>query len=256
MADRSCAWCRSRIRATARRDARFCSQSCRQASHRFTRGAVARARCDASMRFAYADPPYPGMAHLYRGHPDYAGEVDHSRLAEQLVTDFPDGWALSTSARALPFVLSCFAGVDVSVAAWFRRRRPNVTARRPVSAWEPVVFAGGRDASPVATSDASAAAPGDGSRQPGRDASLVDRGHASLVDDGHVCRWDAVICLGSTRTTDPNRVIGAKPAEFAYWMFDLLGALPGDELVDLFPGSGGIGRAWAHYTSLDTTVNA
>ena len=29
------------------------------------------------MRIAYADPPYPGCAHLYRGHPDYAGEVDH-----------------------------------------------------------------------------------------------------------------------------------------------------------------------------------
>lgn len=26
---------------------------------------------------------------------------------------------------------------------------------------------------------------------------------------------------------------------------DLLGALPGDELVGLFPGSGGVGRVWA-----------
>jgi hypothetical protein len=24
-------------------------------------------------RLAYADPPYPGKAHYYRGHPDYAG---------------------------------------------------------------------------------------------------------------------------------------------------------------------------------------
>jgi hypothetical protein len=30
-------------------------------------------------------------------------------------------------------------------------------------------------------------------------------------------------------------------------MFELLGALPGDELDDLFPGSGGIGRAWDAY---------
>ena len=29
------------------------------------------------MKIAYADPPYIGCAHLYRDHPDYAGEVDH-----------------------------------------------------------------------------------------------------------------------------------------------------------------------------------
>ena len=43
--------------------------------------------------------------------------------------------------------------------------------------------------------------------------------------------------------------MGAKPAAFCWWLFDLLGALPGDELVDLFPGSGGIGRAWRLYAS-------
>lgn len=169
------------------------------------------------MRFAYADPPYPGLAARYYGrHPDFAGEVDHRRLVEQLATDYPDGWALSTDARSLPFVLSCLAGVDVSVAAWFRRVRPHATARRPLSAWEPVVYAGGRH-----------------------------------VGGGPARRLDALICRGSTRTTDPDWVTGAKPAAFAYWVFDLLGALPGDELVDLFPGSGGIARAWAHYVSLD-----
>lgn len=49
------------------------------------------------------------------------------------------------------------------------------------------------------------------------------------------------------RTTDPARVIGAKPAAFAYWMFRLLGARRGDTLDDLYPGSGGIARAWDHY---------
>jgi hypothetical protein len=43
--------------------------------------------------------------------------------------------------------------------------------------------------------------------------------------------------------SDPSR-----PVAFCWWLFDLLGALPGDELVDLFPGSGGIGRAWRLYT--------
>lgn len=49
------------------------------------------------------------------------------------------------------------------------------------------------------------------------------------------------------RRTDPARVVGAKPAIFARWVFDLLGALPGDEFVDVFPGSGGIARAWDLY---------
>jgi hypothetical protein len=30
-------------------------------------------------------------------------------------------------------------------------------------------------------------------------------------------------------------------------VFDLLGALPGDEFTDLYPGSGGVARAWATY---------
>lgn len=42
------------------------------------------------MRVAYADPPYPGCAHLYRDHPDYAGEVDHEALVASLLADFVD----------------------------------------------------------------------------------------------------------------------------------------------------------------------
>ena len=62
-------------------------------------------------------------------------------------------------------------------------------------------------------------------------------------------RLDALVHVARIRTTDPRRVVGAKPAGFCWWLFDLLGALPGDELVDLFPGSGGIGRAWRLYSS-------
>lgn len=49
------------------------------------------------MRIAYADPPYPGCAHLYKGHPDYAGEVDHMELAR--VLSHYDGWILHTSSE-------------------------------------------------------------------------------------------------------------------------------------------------------------
>jgi hypothetical protein len=76
-----CAWCGGPIPGTARRDSVCCSKRCRQARHRFNR-AIGRARAAAgrSFRLAYADPPYPGLAWMYRGHSDYAGEVDHAAL--------------------------------------------------------------------------------------------------------------------------------------------------------------------------------
>lgn len=98
------------------------------------------------LRLAYADPPYPGRSRKYYGsHPDYAGEVDHEALIESL-TGF-DGWALSTSADALP---------GVRVAAWVRGERPT-RAYGPLNAWEPVIYFGGRR-------DLSRRAPGDASR--------------------------------------------------------------------------------------------
>ena len=140
--DRVCAWCKKPIPARARRDAVCCSVRCRQARHRFLRTvghaeAVAPGR---SLRLAYADPPYPGKARLYRDHPDYGGEVDHAALIERLAGY--DGWALSTSAEALPAVLAlCPPGVRV--AAWHRGERPT-RSRWPLHAWEPVLYYGGR----------------------------------------------------------------------------------------------------------------
>jgi len=84
---RLCVWCRGPIiPGRARRDAVCCSVRCRQARHRFLR-AVGRAEAVAHghpLRLAYADPPYPGKAWLYRDHPDYGGEVDHAALIERL----------------------------------------------------------------------------------------------------------------------------------------------------------------------------
>lgn len=216
-----CAWCRGEISATARRDSRFCSKRCRQASHRFGRSCRAATHTSEPIRLGYADPPYPGLAERYYvDHPDYAGEVDHQALIRRLVDGY-DGWALSTSARALPAILALCVAADVEarVAAWFRGDRPG-RARWPRNAWEPVVFAGGR-------------------RVPSREGPR-----------------DALVYHSRPRTTDPDRVIGAKPAEFAYWLFELLGALPGDSLDDLYPGSGGISRAWAVYSSRGSASDA
>ena len=80
-----------------------------------------------------------------------------------------------------------------------------------------------------------------------RDVSAAEGLDASLEDPRE--RVDALVHTARPRLTDPARVIGAKPATFARWLFDLFGARPGDEVHDLFPGSGGITRAWHAYTT-------
>jgi hypothetical protein len=156
------------------------------------------------MRFAYADPPYPGCAYLYQAHPDFAGEVDHAALVERLVRDFPDGWALSTSSPALKRVLALCPD-EARVSAWvkpFASFKPNVN---PAYAWEPVIWMGGRKR---------------------------DRTEETVRD------W--VSCNITLR----KGLTGAKPVEFCFWLFHLLGMQRGDEFADLFPGTGVVARAW------------
>ena len=160
------------------------------------------------MRLAYADPPYPGLSRRYYGdHPDYGGEVDHGELLAKLVTY--DGWALSTSARALPLVLGLAHAVEprARVAAWVRGER-RVPSSGPLASWEPVIYV------------------------PARNVPRLNQPADSLV------------CTPAPYRSDPARVIGAKPAAFSSWLFALLGAQAGDDLADLFPGSGAVTRAW------------
>ena len=51
------------------------------------------------------------------------------------------------------------------------------------------------------------------------------------------------------RPTLPTSVVGMKPPAFCEWVFRLLGALPGDSLDDLYPGSGIVSRSWRLYRS-------
>ena len=204
--ERVCDWCGKTFQPK-REHAITCSTACRKSRHRFGAECIPRRRADRPMVFAYADPPYPGLAARYYG----SAEVDHEALLAQLVQ--ADAWALSTSADALPDVLAMATRIErtrrVHVASWHRGDRPSRTAVRPRSAWEPVIYCGGRQSDP---GDAPA---------------------------------DALAFRAAARRSDARRIIGAKPARFAFWLFDLVGARPGDRLLDLFPGSGGIARAWA-----------
>jgi hypothetical protein len=96
------------------------------------------------VRLAYADPPYIGCAHLYRDHPDYAGEVDHEALIARLVAEFPDGWALSCTSNSLRYLLP-LCPEDVRVGAWVKPFHAYKRGVRPAYAWEPVIYRGGRN---------------------------------------------------------------------------------------------------------------
>lgn len=158
------------------------------------------------MRFAYADPPYPGCIGKYSDSDGpYRAEVNHPLLVAHLLDEFPDGWALSTGEPSLRYVLNLCPD-DVRVCVWvkpFASFKPGVTL---AYTWEPVILYGGRRRS---------------------------RSEATVRD--HL----------SEPITLKKGLAGAKPRRFCSWVLDLLGWQPGDELVDLFPGSGVMGEVVA-----------
>lgn len=57
-------------------------------------------------------------------------------------------------------------------------------------------------------------------------------------------------CLHAQPARLGGTLMGRKPIAFAAWLFDVLGAVPGVDVVeDLYPGTGIIGRAWADLSS-------
>ncbi len=161
------------------------------------------------MRAAFADPPYPGQSLKHYGdHPDYAGEVDHRELLRTLDADY-DGWLLHTSSVALPEVLGHAVDlglVGYRIMAWVK---PFAAFKRniPVAyAWEPVLV------KPV--------------RKPVVSGRLVLR---DWISEGITMR---------------RGLAGAKPEAVCRWGFEVLGMEPEDDLHDLFPGTGAVGRAW------------
>ena len=170
-------------------------------------------------RFAYADPPYLGCAQRYYGdkHPE-AARFDtleaHAELVRDLERDYPDGWALSCHVPSLARILSvCPEGVRV--AAWvkpFSGVRPRVRAR---FGWEPVIY------------------------------------RTSLAWDDGPQFTDWLMADGNRSRKGVELFPGKKPVEFAVWLCRVLGARPGDEVVDLFPGSGTCSGVFARVPQLD-----
>src|SRR5258707_15739165 len=95
------------------------------------------------MRFAYADPPYFGLAESFFG--EQAREYDtleaHAALISRLAAY--DGWALSLHSPSLKDILP-LCPRNVRVMAWVKPMcsfKPNAS---PAYAWEPVILKAGR----------------------------------------------------------------------------------------------------------------
>lgn len=164
------------------------------------------------MRFAYADPPYFGLAAKFYGemHADAAAYdklETHAALIAKLCGEFPDGWAMSLQTPALRHILPLCPD-DVRIGAWVKPFCAFKVNVNPAYAWEPVIFRGGRKRT---------------------------REQETARD------WVSEVI------TLKRGLVGAKPVKFCYWIFEFLNMTPGDEFHDLFPGSGAVTQAWENW---------
>ena len=158
------------------------------------------------MNFAYADPPYLGMGKRYaHQHPDALKWNDPSAHQELISSLLAyDAWAMSLSSTSLHVILPMCPG-DVRIMAWVKPFAVFKPNVNPAYTWEPVIVRVGR-------------------RRSRNEPTIRDYVSANI--------------------TLKKGVVGAKPPAFCMWLFDVLGARPGDTFHDLFPGSGGVSDAW------------
>lgn len=170
---------------------------------------------EGRVRFAYADPPYFGLAEKFYGklHPEAAAYdklETHAALIERLNTEF-DGWAMSLQSPALKHILPLCPD-DTRVMAWVKPFASFKPGTNPGYCWEPVLVRGAR----------------------------VKRSRTErTVRDFTSC--NVALWKGFK---------GAKPEGFCYWIFAVLGIRPGDQFIDLFPGSGAVGMAYEKWRQM------
>jgi hypothetical protein len=159
------------------------------------------------MRLAFADPPYVGCARYY-DHPEayrWDKPAEHLSLMAELDAGY-DGWALSCSTPSLGALLAG-APTGCRVAAWVKPFAAYKRNIRVAYAWEPVIF------KPARISSESGA--------------MVSR---DWLAEG---------------ITLERGLTGAKPERFCAWVLDLMGFVAGDQVDDLFPGTGVMSRVLA-----------
>ncbi|MDO9381871.1 MAG: hypothetical protein Q7T86_03315 [Hyphomicrobiaceae bacterium] len=173
------------------------------------------------MKFAFADPPYLGRAEYYRAHHADAMIWDdpetHRSLIARLQAEYPDGWVLCLQERSLRTILP-MCPTDARTAAWITDRARYagraVAVRRH---FEPVIFWRGRGG-------------------PNRAADFVFTGQEPMPAGTQ--RY----AMNKSAIRAGEAFLGRKPAAFCRWVLDLLGYERGDQVDDLFPGTGAMGR--------------
>jgi hypothetical protein len=156
------------------------------------------------MRLAVADPPYPGQSLKHYGDHPDYAGEVDHSALVQRLGNY-DGWVLHTSSVALAAVLPLCPS-DARVMAWVK---PFAAFKANVSvayAWEPVIVMAAR----------------------------------KPVVSGRCVMRDYI----AEPITMRRGLTGAKPETVCRWCFEVMGADPGDDLDDLFPGSGAVSRAW------------
>ncbi len=152
--------------------------------------------------------------------PPYLGQAKKHYGSEQLCGEVNhedlisklntyDAWALSLSSVSLQTILPICPN-DVRIGAWVKPFCSFKPNVNPAYAWEPVIFRGGRK---------------------------LGRNVPTIRD------WISEVI------TLKKGVHGAKPQSFCFWMFAMLGLEHGDQLWDIYPGSGGVWVAWIKWVS-------
>ena len=126
-----------------------------------------------------------------------------------------DGWALSCSSPSLKTLLA-FAPPETRVAAWVKPFAIFKPNVNPAYAWEPVLFKSARP----------------------------NRRDIPTVRDWVSCN-----------ITLKKGLVGAKPVDFCLWLFNLIGAEPGDEFNDMFPGTGIVTQTWNEFCAKAQPAN-
>lgn len=116
-----------------------------------------------------------------------------------------DGWALSCSSPSLRIILP-MTKPTVRVMAWVKPFAIFKPGVNPAYAWEPIL--------------------------------VQCRSRKRSRKEPTIRDWV------SANITLKKGLSGAKPEVFCRWLFDAMGMLLGDELSDLFPGTGIVTKCW------------
>jgi hypothetical protein len=176
------------------------------------------------MKLCIADPPYLGRAVRHYGiggraygggkgksdtHPEahiWDDPETHRQLVRDLETNF-DGWAIAMSVHSLSTYLEVIETESengIRVCVW-HKTNSIPSGSRIMNYWEPVLVRVPKE-------------------RKGR-------------TKGPICK--DIISANAPRVG----FSGSKPPEWTHWVLDLLGYCDGDEVVDLFHGSGAVADA-------------